>query len=368
MAQPASDEPLPVPQSRPSVESYSLPPGPSSAPAKNGLQGPVDADIPLVEPTIVTPRPTPAKPLPSLRTPDSDSPATKPAVIDKRADPPQPTVKQTPHRTEATVEQPAPETVSPPVETTIAADEGQESTATPADTNSTQTEILAEPVPETATNDWILLSFAALLFVLLGALFLWRARNAAPKQSTVTVPDRATASLPNDIAKLPEPLQPVPAISIGFQPNSANATLINAVLGFELTLSNHGGGDLTDIRVNGTMVQAQNHGTGDPVLADLSPLRELPNLPTGHTEKIVAEFRIPLGGIRPIQFQSQALFVPLVQISIEFTDGSGVQHLQTAAYLVGQEHQPPRPKMAPFRLDLGPRRFAPLGHRVLVVG
>tara|TARA_R110000824_G_scaffold209_9_gene1005 strand:+ start:14599 stop:15867 length:1269 start_codon:yes stop_codon:yes gene_type:complete len=367
MAQTASDDPLPNPQNRPSVESYSLPPGPGSVPEKNVLQGPVDAEIPLAEPTIVTPRPTPAKQPPPLRTPGSDTPATRFAVIDKRADPLQPTVRQTPLKPEATAEKSATETDSAPIEAAVTTDERQDSTAAPADTNLPPTAILAEPAPRTATDDWIILSFAILLFVLLGAFFLWRARSAASKQSAATGPDHAKSTALGDITDLAEPLEPLSAIGIGFQPHSANATLINAVLGFELTLSNHGGGDLTDIRVNGTMVQAEGHGAGDPALADLSPLREVPNLPTGETEKIVAEFRIPLAGIRPIQFGSQALFVPLVQISIEFTDGSGFQHLQTAAYLVGREHQPPRAKMAPFRLDLGPRSFAPLGHRPLAV-
>ncbi|AMO70904.1 LPXTG cell wall anchor domain-containing protein [Sphingorhabdus sp. M41] len=368
MAQSAIDEPLPVLQSQPSVDSYSLPPGPSSTPAKKVLQGPVDADIPLAEPTIVTPRTSPAKPPTPLSTSPSASPAIKPAAIDRRADQPPSTIEPTRRRPDAQVEKPASETGSAPAEPAINTDDGPESTTTPADIFSSPTATLTEPLPETETSDWQLLVLGLLLFVLLGALFLWRARrHAAPKQTTVTDPERATAGLPSDIATLPDPILPVAALSIGFQPHSANATLINAVLGFELTLSNHGGDDLTGIRVSGAMVQAQNHGAGDPVLADLSPLAEVPNLPTGETEKIVAEFRIPLTGIRPIQFQSQALFVPLVQIAIEFTDVSGTQHIQTAAYLVGQEHQPLRPKMAPFRLDLGPRSFAPLGHRPLAM-
>jgi hypothetical protein len=33
--------------------------------------------------------------------------------------------------------------------------------------------------------------------------------------------------------------------------------------------------------------------------------------------------------------------------------------------MVGREANPPQPKMGPFRLDLGPRRFASLGQRPL---
>lgn len=370
MAQTSGDEPLPVPQSRPSVESYSLPPGPDSNPKQNVLQGPVDAEIPLAGPTTVTPSAAPAKAPTPLRTPETGNPATAPATIDSAANRVQQPVGQAPLRPEATDENSAPDTGSSaiPTEPKTTADESHGSTAAPADANSLPTTPLAEPVPENAANDWTLLAFAALLFVLLGALFLWRARRATPKQAIVTEADRSTSDLTGEVAETPEPLLPEPAITIGFQPRSANATLFNAVLGFELTLTNHGREDLADIKVSGAMVQAEDHGVRDPLAADFPLLQEVPRLQTGGTEKIITEFRVPLAGIRPIQFGAQALFVPLVQISIAWTDGSGAPHLQTAAFLVGQEHQPPRPKMAPFRLDLGPRSFAPLGHRPVAAG
>jgi hypothetical protein len=212
------------------------------------------------------------------------------------------------------------------------------------------------------------LSFVALLLVLLSALFLWRARRAAPGPIPSGKAERTQSGPTGPVSKFQEPIQPAPAIALSFRPHSANATLLNAVLSFELRLSNHGSDVLTGIRVNGAMVQADDDGRRDPVLADLSPLREVQDIQTGESETILAEFRVPLAAIRPISFRSQALFIPLVHISIEFTDGSGFQHFQTVSYLVGREHQPPRPKMAPFRLDLGPRSFAPLGYRALAAG
>ena len=368
LAQTSVDEPLPNPRSRPSVESYSLPPGPGKTPERNVLQGPVDGEIPLAQPPIVAPRAAPAK-TPS----ETGGAADSSAATDSRNSQPQRPVAQARFRPTVTEEISPPETEPPIEKPATAIDERPEATGPPAtiiDANPSPPEVLAEPVSATATNDWYLLLFAVLLFVLLGAMFLWRARRASSKQSVTTEADGAKPSLAGNIAKLPDalPPAPVPAIAIGFRPHSANATLFNAVLGFELTLSNHGGEVLTGISVHGSMDQAGENGTGDPVLTDLSTFREIPALQTGETEKFVAEFRIPLASIRPIMFRSQALFVPQVQISIEFTDSAGFQHFQTTAYLVGQEHQPPRPKMAPFRLDMGPRSFAPLGHRPLAAG
>ncbi|CAO1650542.1 LPXTG cell wall anchor domain-containing protein [Parasphingorhabdus sp. NYA22] len=361
MAQTSGEDPLPIPQSRPSVESYSLPPGPGSNPKQNGLQGPVDAEIPLTAPTNVAPSTAPAR-APSP-VPAQSSSAAKPATTGSTPDRVQPPIKQAPLKPEVEEDISAPESGPPPAEPVDVPNENRETAGASVDSELPPTEAAAESVPEKATNDWMLLAFAALLFALLGALFLWRASRAKPQQAIVTEPDRASASPTGDAAEPTEFLQPAPAITIGFLPRSANTTLFNAVLGFELTLSNHGGEDLSDIRVSGTMVQADDHGARDSIAAGLSLLQAVPNLTTGETEKIVAEFRVPLAGIHPILFGSQALFVPLVQISIEFTDASGFQHFQTTAFLVGQEHQPPRPKMAPFRLDLGPRSFAPLGHR-----
>ena len=116
------------------------------------------------------------------------------------------------------------------------------------------------------------------------------------------------------------------------------------------------------------MVQAKDDGSHDPAGADLLPLDELHQLHRGEDAKILTEFRIPLASIDPIMFQAQALFVPMVQIAMEYTDGAGVQHRQNARFLVGREHQPPRSRMAPFRLDQGPRSFTPLGFRALSMG
>lgn len=363
MAQTPDEDILPVPQNRQSVERYSLPPGPDSNPRQNVLQGPVDDETPLAAPTNVAPGAPPAIAPPPLRTPETGNPAVAPATIESTSNQAQPRVKQALIRPEAGEDRSAPESSPPPEDPVDALNENQETAGASEDSELPSAEIPADSVPENAANDWILLSFAALLFVLLGALFLWRVRKAKPKQTAVTESDRTSASSAGDVAKTAEHLQS--AITIGFEPCSANTTLFNAILGFELTLSNHGSEDLSNIRISGSMVQAEDRGTGDPIAADLSPLQEISTLQTGETGKIIAEFRVPLAGIRPIQFGAQALFIPLVLISIAWTDGSGVPQLQTAAFLVGQEHQPPRSKMTPFRLDLGPRSFARLGHRLV---
>ena len=366
MAQPSGDDPVPNPRTQPSLDNYSLPPGPNNQPQENVLQGPVDNETPIARPPVVTPRTAPEAaprgPGNAAVAPAANDSGNRQARQPVGQDPARPAVKEeiSPPKTDLPVENPADNI-----------DKRIDSAGVPASKAAAgppRREAPAEPVSATAANDWYLLLVAALFFGLLGGIYLWRARRASRQQPAAEKADGPEIGQTGTITKPPEPLQPAPAIAIGFQPRSANATLFNAVVGFELTLCNPGSEVLTGVRVTGAMVQAGEDGTRNPLSADLSPLATVPNLQTGETETIVTEFRLPLNSIHPIMFRSQALFVPLVQISIEFTDGAGFRHFQSAAYLVGQEHQPPRPKMAPFRLDLGPRGFAPLGHRPLAAG
>lgn len=261
---------------------------------------------------------------------------------------------------------------SPDAQPEPAAGEPQQPAARPEEADLTPRTSAAESGPEHASGNWGLWMFAVLLFALLGGVLLWRKRQSASArpvdQPVAPQPSAGTASQPGTVTRIAEPLVPTPAITIGFQPRSANATLINAVVNFELTLSNPGSEDLSDIRITGAMAQARDHDGTQSVPTEFAPLGEVQHLGAGETEKVITEFRIPLNSIDPIIFQSQALFVPMVQLAIQFTDGGGTRHVQTASFLVGREHQPPRPRMAPFRLDLGPRSFTPLGYRALSTG
>lgn len=370
LAQNSSDDPLLLPQTPPPTESYSLPPGPNAQADQNVFQGPVDEDVPQIEPTIIVPRNSPANVPPPAPAPETSESTKMPAVAENRPSQAREPVRQVTIQSSATKSQSSPNASLSPRNQESPVLESREPSDTLSDTNLQPSESLEEPTQISAntTTNWLFWILAALLFVLLSATYLWRRWRHSMTQSIIIEPEITKPRQSGLKTKPPEPVQSAPAITLGFQPHSANATLINAVLGFELTLSNLGVELLTGLKVTGTMVQAKDNDARNPVLADLSPLREIQNLQIGETEKIIAEFRVPLATIQPILFQSQALFVPLIHLSIEFTDGSAFRHFQSATYLIGQEHEPPRAKMAPFRLDLGPCSFAPLGHRPIAIG
>ncbi|MEP0121008.1 MAG: hypothetical protein ABJ082_06850 [Parasphingorhabdus sp.] len=368
LAQNAIDDPAPLPQNPASTENYSLPPGQNSRSDQDVVQGPVDEDVPQIEPSLTVPRNSPVNTPQPIQEPRAGASTAMPVAAENT--PSQEPVSQVPAQSRLIAEPSPPNAALSPRDSGSAEVDSQEPVDTSSDINLSPSDPLEEPetVASSASGNWFLWAVAALLFALISAAYLWRARRTSMKQSITIEAENAGPSLPDHEAKPLEPLQSAPAITLGFQPHSANATLINAVLGFELTLSNLGSEILTDLKVTGTMVQAKDECARDLLSADLSPLQDIEILQIGKTEKVSAEFRVPLVAIHPILFRSQALFVPLVHLSIEFTDGSDFRHFQTATYLVGQEHEPQRTKMAPFRLDLGPCSFAPLGHRPIVMG
>lgn len=154
-------------------------------------------------------------------------------------------------------------------------------------------------------------------------------------------------------------------LQIEFTANGASSTLLNAVLNYTVTLTNLSDQLLRDIRLSGAMMQAnsENARNGDVQTGDV--LHEIENLPAGETISLTGDIRLPLNAIRPITFKSQALFIPLARFGVAYFDHNDVECQQAASFIVGREYEPRRPKMAPFRLDLGPRSFDPVGQRPL---
>ena len=90
--------------------------------------------------------------------------------------------------------------------------------------------------------------------------------------------------------------------------------------------------------------------------------------PLGETQAgdrfaMAIELSVPLTELHSFPLGDQQLLVPIVIASLSYTDGSARQERASVACMIGREATPPQLKMAPLRLDLGPRSFAPLGQR-----
>ena len=75
------------------------------------------------------------------------------------------------------------------------------------------------------------------------------------------------------------------------------------------------------------------------------------------------ELSIPLTELRSFALGDQRLLVPIFLADVEYTWGKKGGDAARLCCMIGREATPPKPKLGPLRLDLGPRSYAPLGQR-----
>ncbi|MEW4466356.1 hypothetical protein AB1K62_00810 [Parasphingorhabdus sp. JC815] len=155
-------------------------------------------------------------------------------------------------------------------------------------------------------------------------------------------------------------------LQIDFTADGASCTLLNAVLNYTIKLTNISDQDLTDIRLSGAMVQAETENIRHSTTQSGEILHNIETLSAGDTVTLSGDIRTPLHAIHPITFRNQALFIPLVHFYTVYKDSTSSPHQLRSSFIIGQEYEPPRTKMAPFRLDQGPRNFGPVGERLLL--
>jgi hypothetical protein len=218
-----------------------------------------------------------------------------------------------------------------------------------------------------------------------GAAFLFWRRNgreayaAGPRFDTFVAPGpepRARAprpAPPERPAPEPDPPQPVgivstrlrPWLDISFQPIRCVVEDERITFEFELALFNSGSAIARDVLVEAGMFNAsptqdteiaaffaQPAGQGDRI-PELPPLKRV----TLRPQLVVAREHV-----RVLDAGGRRLFVPLIAFNGHYGWAAG-QGQTCAAYLVGRDTK--GDKLAPFRLDLGPRIFRGLAARAL---
>jgi hypothetical protein len=132
---------------------------------------------------------------------------------------------------------------------------------------------------------------------------------------------------------------------------------------FAITATNNGTAPARDVRIEVAMINAgptqdqeigrffeQPAGIGEPIEA-IPPMRSM---------EFSSSVSMPLDQVRAFEVAGRRLFVPLLAFNALFR-WSGGDGQTSLSYLVGREGE--GEKMAPFRLDLGPRIFRNLGAR-----
>ena len=325
-------------------------------------------------PVTASPRPAPAEPAPSARAPEGSGTAPPPSA-------------EQPPATQPLSPQPAPAEPAAPQ-------------AAPAPTPAAPAnEPPLSPPDASSSLGWIAGAIALLAAALVAAwLFLRRRPEEAqqpyeepeaapppPAVKPVPVPpaSQPAAAKPDPVPPAPQPKAPAPApaattaerpwIDLTLEVRSARLSLMGATIGYTLTLHNRGQRGADDILVRtfianadvNQQAQLQQFFAGAVGL----PAHSAVSLAPGQGHSLTGELRLLPDQIAPVQMGDRALLIPLIAFDAQYRwsdepDAAPVGSGRTGrAFIVGQEKTPPADRLAPFRLDQGPRQFRTPGSR-----
>ncbi len=267
-----------------------------------------------------------------------------------------------------------------------------------------QSSAISEPqsFPQSLPQGWWLI-VAAVLAAFAGVLILWRRKkssNQAINNQEVDEPLAANvaADVPTDIDSVPLPLPkvdpfpiipvppvttptvPVPAsirgpgrpdIEINFIPEKATLSLAKLTIKGQIRIINNGKVAAKSMQLRAAIISANTHQ--EQQIAEFhndnnSAGDAIGSAGVGERIAMDIDLIIPLSELSSFAMNGRQLFAPIVVAHIDYGWDSGLSAQSDVAKiscLIGREATPPKPKMGPLRLDLGPRSFAPLGQRPL---
>ena len=181
----------------------------------------------------------------------------------------------------------------------------------------------------------------------------------------------------------PQPKAPSPAptaatadrpwIDLTLEVRSARLSLMGATIGYALTLHNRGERSADDILIRTFMANADANQQAQLQLffagAVGLPAHSAVSLTPGQRLSLTGELRLLPDQIAPVQMGDRALLIPLIAFDAQYRwsdepEGTPVGSGRTGrAFIVGQEKTPPADRLAPFRVDQGPRQFRTPGSR-----
>ncbi|HUE79579.1 MAG TPA: hypothetical protein VMN38_08110 [Sphingomicrobium sp.] len=344
-----------------------------------GTIGPRELENFSLNGTVTRPAPTvPARPAPAPATAaPRTSPATQPgpaAAQDRAAA--QPARDRSPSAQTVTVP-------LPPADST-------DMTVTPAPAPGFAVEPGFEPVPAPASlaDDegsnfvpWLL----ALLLLGAGAgYFFWRQRaptyaTAGGSADAFSRAQPAPGPQPLQRAAPPRPAPPSapagvvstrlrPWLEIEFSPGRCVVEDDKATIQFDVSVYNSGSAPARDVLIEASMFNAgpaQDQEIGAFFEHPVAKGDRIPAIPPLKRVALKSAVSLNRDQMRQFEVAGRRLFVPLVGFNALYR-WSGGDGQTSASYLVGRDTK--SDKMAPLRLDLGPRIFRDLGARQHNVG
>ena len=186
--------------------------------------------------------------------------------------------------------------------------------------------------------------------------------KSAPQPSQAPSPDSTPTPQRDDGGIVSVRLKP--ELNVEFVPDRAVVTDREVMLQFDVTIINSGSAPARDVLVEGKLVTA--HAAQDAEIADFFAVPDgtgdrMALIPPLGRVALKSAVRLPLDQLHSFEVDGRRLFVPLVALNILFRSGGGDGHA-SASYLVGRGTDDDA-KLAPVRLDLGPRIFRGLSAR-----
>ena len=310
---------------------------------------------PTVEPAPVTSPPATAT------VPDSEMPARTPA----------PTPRRTPSPVASTTVSEAPigDTAGvPPVATRdmVTVDDQAIEEARPRP--------LAVPPSFPSSQYWGQIVGGLGLIGIVLIVFLFRRSRKRAVQSDnveelVTAAEPPIASVPVQTAT--KAVQLNPRLTIDFIPEKASISFTALTIKGELHIINESDSAAKNMQLRAALISASADQEAEisgfhHAAPDTQP-QSLGDAQAGERIGMGIELTVPLADLQSFPLGNQRLFVPIIVGNIAYSDEAGtVFETAKIACIIGREANPPKPRMAPLRLDLGPRSFSPLGQRPLL--
>lgn len=256
--------------------------------------------------------------------------------------------------------------------------------AAPASEPSTLPSGQASPAVATPEKPMLWWPWAVAGLLLAGALaYLFTRRRARPVEPEVAtrpapvpfVPTPASPGPPKSaapprprptpaVAPPPQPVVATPPVSLHFAALSVRTTQAGAQIGYRLELRNEGRAAIDGLAVAAFIANAdarQPQALAAFYDDSFAPeAHRIAGIAPGGAVTVEGDLHLAGDRLNPIEVQGRALLIPLVAFKAISLDGDDMGR---GAFIVGQESTPPGARMAPFRLDQGPRQFRSIGSR-----
>ena len=314
-------------------------------------------------PARTTTAPTTTRP---AETSSAPAPRPRPSTSDPAPRQPSPTALP-PADPLASPPTPAPSDLGPPVE----AEPGFATATTPV-----------EDLPADQPGNWLPWLLALIALGAGAGFYFWRQRSR-PRYATAgglsdalmpAEPRPAPTPQPPQRTPPPRPAPPSgpagivstrlrPWLEIEFTPGRCVVEDDKATIQFDVALFNSGGAPARDVLVEASMFNAgpaQDQEIGAFFAHPVAKGDRIPAIPPLKRVALKSAVTLTADQLRQFNVGGKRIFVPLVGFNALYR-WSGGEGQTSASYLVGRDNQTER--MAPIRLDLGPRVFRGLGAR-----